>query len=1074
MGESRSRTRTSSSGHYLHQTPLPSALEEFRADPGLEPLFDGIAPGDHHHPFSSTTGHSTEEFDAREFIREHLKKGNQASLRTSFAADEGGEDSVAESLLRKTGKLQRVVDSEIQRIVVSHQDDLLAEANKAAKLQSTVNEVNDDAQELRQDIERIKTQISTPYEELQGKSKSLRRVLQCTAVLRKTLALQQVTKRLLSQVSSPQSMKKATGATLESEKVQEQINTWLGRDLVRAVPSLREAEDLLMDISLSRVEAVEEQRPIVKRVGRLIRTRLSQVAQESAQSLNQAELGAAMQAAHDLGDLPEVVEHILENCADSLFTSTLAIFHCAAIDRKDGENFSIEELHRRNEDVATEPTDQQRDIWYERIWKQAERFSQKLFRVSVQIWSLQRVLGRKRDPYSQKSLLHHLLNSLKRRRRKGNKSLRVLHPLVENALSSRSIHAALKLSVFECFWQYTLISVKDVFDVAAGEVLQDSDRLSIHLREFQEQYKSKYIHRIVVRETPKLRWYIRSSLDRVYTSTARVSLRSTPNPSREAQEDELMNFLANEWAAEGVGGHRHQREMLRCVQSFTDKFVSSLGRNLKAAVQYSFQEIRFPPTTEEAKTPNVPSVLQMDKLRQWFEEGSADTKLVELSKQWEVEASSWLQQRNCDVSTDPLWAALCVGTPNQHMEDPGIVSHESISRLCQKISEYLLLCQNDQSLLAISAESVLMAVQSFVSKIDQLTREHRYAISAEHLWNPGISRQYCGDWLERLQYFLSSLEQCIRTVERRLEALRDSAAAEECFDLAAGLLSPCENSISRLIRMILYPQAIGISGLLIQRLRPLFSKQNQADSSQYLDQLEIDSKLLADRNLASLPTDASIREDVCNGIAKRLTYMFLQSLSLVSPMNEETRNQCVSDIAQFEKAISSLCTDNTLEHLGRSHQMLRAFKQFLLTPTEQLGVDNDAVRKLPVFLVLQGILSRAPLELNLPHEFDGVSPIVYVYWIDQVAASFWGNSVYGDRMADIGDEDLLMLQAHVQLFSREEVESRVDKIVWKRVKHCLESYFQYISANEGKSRQKCLESVWIKNNTEALLDRTMR
>lgn len=1018
-----------------------------------------------------------QEFDARAYIRQHLKKGRHTGTRSAFTAEEGGEDSVSELILRKTGKLQRALDGEVQRIVVSHQDDLLAEANKAAKLQNTVEEVHDDSHELQQDIQRVKSQITEPYERLSKKVTSLRRVLQCTAVMRKVMALQQAVKRIMSQMSLSRSKGSSKedrhcAANPNSQDFQEHINMWQGRDIVRVVPSLREAEDLLNDDSLASIEAVESQRPLVKRVGRLVRTRLSHVAQASVLSLNQAELGAAMQAAYDLGDLAEVAEYILENCCDAIFVSSLAIFHTSAISRKDGESFSLEDAANEIGATQTEPSDQQRDLWYERIWKQAERFSQKLFKVCVQVWSLQRVLGRKRDPYSQQSLLHHLLSDLQ----KGSleeKQLRILRPLLGTNLASQPIQNALKLSIFECFWHNVLTSVKDVFDTAAGESLQDTNKLSIHLREYQEHFKSKFVHRVIVRETPKLRWHLRSSMERVHSSTARVSLKSALKPPRSSNREDLFAYLAAEWTSEGVGGYKHQQELLSSVELFTEKFISSLSKNLKAAVQYTFQDVRFPTKYNSNNISQAPQCLGLESLGKWHKLEAPQQKLVETSKQWEIDTVSWLQQRNCDLSTDPLWEALRVSVESDSLEDPGIISHESISKFCQKMSEYLLLCQNDQSLLSISADSVVSAVHVFVHNVDELTGDHRYAISSANLWNPGMSRQYCGDWLERLQYFLSTLEQSIQTVTRRLDALKDSTKEEETFDLSQHILAPCENLVSRLIRMILYPQAIGISNLLIQRLRPLFAKQRQqSHSSEYLDQLEVDAKLLSDRNLTSLPSEASIREDVSHGIAKRVLNVFLQCISLLSPSSQDTRNQCVADIAQFEKAIAPLCTEHNVEHLGQSYRMLRSFKHFLSKSVDELDVYDDALKELPASLILQGMLSRAPVELNLPHEFDGVSPIVYVYWMDHVAASLWGYSIYGDRLGEIGDEDLLLLQAHVQLFSREEVESKVDRLIWTRVRHCLDSYFQYISAHSGKGRKKCPESEWLENNGVALLNRS--
>ncbi|XP_030751330.1 conserved oligomeric Golgi complex subunit 5 [Sitophilus oryzae] len=132
-----------------------------------------------------------------EFYGQFLKNNSKA-LSESLAFTEQ---------VRKLGEGIETLNKELQKQVLENHDDLLRQANHATKLENVLSIMNMHIQSLFANAERLKTQITVSYEQLEAHTKVLGHLHKASHILRQVSRIQQLSKRLAN-TSDP--LQKAT------------------------------------------------------------------------------------------------------------------------------------------------------------------------------------------------------------------------------------------------------------------------------------------------------------------------------------------------------------------------------------------------------------------------------------------------------------------------------------------------------------------------------------------------------------------------------------------------------------------------------------------------------------------------------------------------------------------------------------------------------------------------------------------------------------------------------------------------------------------------------------------------
>ena len=116
-------------------------------------------------------------------------------------------------------------------------------------------------------------------------------------------------------------------------------------------------------------------------------------------------------------------------------------------------------------------------------------------------------------------------------------------------------------------------------------------------------------------------------------------------------------------------------------------------------------------------------------------------------------------------------------------------------------------------------------------------------------------------------------------------------------------------------------------------------------------------------------------------MASKTIESFLLQKCLLNPVSDFGRRKIFADFSQLELAIVSIC--ERMGDLGRSYQVLRAFKTLLYLSPEEIAKSPVLGNPVPYYLVLHFLIANyAPDELKSPHKYMDWSITRYIKWID--------------------------------------------------------------------------------------------
>lgn len=188
----------------------------------------------------------------------------------------------------------RGLDASIRELVTRHQEQLLQQAGQTAELKQSVIGIDARTERLSKAAGRIRRELIQPFEELKGHVRLLERLQSASDLLRRVMRVTYNIRKLKAVLHRGGGGEEGGSPSGNFAA----IASFDSRELGKAAQMLYDIEQYTSDVSSSQllgVAAVQCELAWVTEAGKAIRARGTALLHKGMDTLNQAELGAALQ-----------------------------------------------------------------------------------------------------------------------------------------------------------------------------------------------------------------------------------------------------------------------------------------------------------------------------------------------------------------------------------------------------------------------------------------------------------------------------------------------------------------------------------------------------------------------------------------------------------------------------------------------------------------------------------------------------------------------------------------------------------------------------------------------------------
>ncbi|XP_058070815.1 conserved oligomeric Golgi complex subunit 5-like [Magnolia sinica] len=307
------------------------------------------------------------DFDSTRFSSQALSSGSAAARAEKL------DDGI------------RLLEKQLRTEVLSRHDDLLAQLSSLKDAESALSVVRSGISTLQSSVRRIRLEIADPHRQIRTKTVQL-------SNLHATSELLQFTVRVIRQSKKLKDLMASAGA--ESERL----------DLAKAAQLHREIESLCEENGLSGISVVDEERVWLAEIGTRLRAEGMKVLDRGMEGLNQAEVGSGLQVFYNLGELRSTVDGLINKHKNQAVKSLSSALDMKAISAASSGNFGPGGIHRSGTPQIGGVSKAK-----EGLWQRMGSCIDQLHSIMVAVWHLQRVLLKKRDPFTHALFLDEVL-----------------------------------------------------------------------------------------------------------------------------------------------------------------------------------------------------------------------------------------------------------------------------------------------------------------------------------------------------------------------------------------------------------------------------------------------------------------------------------------------------------------------------------------------------------------------------------------------------------------------------------------------------------------------------------------
>ncbi|XP_071685819.1 conserved oligomeric Golgi complex subunit 5-like [Rutidosis leptorrhynchoides] len=311
----------------------------------------------------------TSDFNSTQFSSEALSSGTAAAR--------------AEKIQEGIHLLEKQLRSE----VLLRHDDLLSQLSSVKDADSSLSSIRSAVSSLQSSVRRVRSEIADPNRQIRSKTVQLSN-LHCTIdLLQSTVRVIRLSKKLRDVMAEP-----------EVEKLDLSKAAQLHSDIMR----------LCNEKDLSGIVVIDEEMKLVYEAGNRLRSQGMKVLERGVEGFNQAEVGAGLQVFYNLGELKLTVDGLINKYKSQGVKSVSVALDMKTISSSGGGGGGVFGGPGGIQRSGT-PQIGSGAKAKEALWQRMAACMDQLHSIIVAIWHLQRVLSKKRDPFTHVLLLDEVM-----------------------------------------------------------------------------------------------------------------------------------------------------------------------------------------------------------------------------------------------------------------------------------------------------------------------------------------------------------------------------------------------------------------------------------------------------------------------------------------------------------------------------------------------------------------------------------------------------------------------------------------------------------------------------------------
>ncbi|XP_077231975.1 Golgi transport complex protein-like protein isoform X1 [Tasmannia lanceolata] len=355
----------------IHRSSVPSSplqrLSTFKDRSNLPSIISSS---------SSSSSSPLDTFSSDPVFSAFLSPDFDSTRFSSQALSSGSAAARAEKLEDGIHLLEKQLRSE----VLSRHDDLLAQLSSLKEAESALSTVRSGISTLQSSVRRIRHEIAEPHRQIRLKTVQLSNLHQTADLLQFTVKILRLSKKLNDLMKEPERL-----------------------DLSKAAQFHREIQSLCDENGLSGISVVDEEIAWLSEIGNRLRSDGMRVLERGMEGLNQAEVGIGLQVFYNLGELRPTVDGLINKYKNQGVKSIGSALDMKAIPVSSG-NFGPGGVHRSGTPQIGGGSKAK-----EGLWQRINSCMDQLHLIVVAVWHLQRVLSKKRDPFTHVLFLDEVL-----------------------------------------------------------------------------------------------------------------------------------------------------------------------------------------------------------------------------------------------------------------------------------------------------------------------------------------------------------------------------------------------------------------------------------------------------------------------------------------------------------------------------------------------------------------------------------------------------------------------------------------------------------------------------------------
>ncbi|KAK9924117.1 hypothetical protein M0R45_032504 [Rubus argutus] len=322
---------------------------------------------------TATATSPLDTFAADPIFSAFLSPSFSSTSFSSAALSSGSPASTAEKLQQAI----RLLESQLRSEVLSRHSDLLSQLSSLQHADHALSTVRSSVHSLQSSLRHTRSELSDPLRSINALTLQLSNLHATSELLHHTLRALRLSKKLRDLAADP-------------EKI----------DLAKAAQLHCEILALYNEYDLSGIEVVEEELTWVREIGETLRTEAMKALELGMEGLNQGEVAIGLQVFYNLGELKPSMEQLITKYKGMGVKSVSVALDMKAISGSVGSGFGPGGI-RGSGTPQIGGGAKARDA----LWQRMGTCMDKLHSIMVAVWHLQKVLSKKRDPFTHVLLL---------------------------------------------------------------------------------------------------------------------------------------------------------------------------------------------------------------------------------------------------------------------------------------------------------------------------------------------------------------------------------------------------------------------------------------------------------------------------------------------------------------------------------------------------------------------------------------------------------------------------------------------------------------------------------------------